>query len=83
MPNKNTFQIEPIRKLIEEEILDSFVLEPFPYESKLDCFEYFQQYQGGSMMYGLIDPPYTKRQVSEHYKKNGGKVTGWHRKSVV
>lgn len=26
----------------------------------------------------LLDPPYSNRQVSEHYKKAGIKVTGWH-----
>ena len=26
----------------------------------------------------LLDPPYSLRQVSEHYKKAGIKVTGWH-----
>jgi hypothetical protein len=26
----------------------------------------------------LLDPPYSNRQVSEHYKAKGKKVTGWH-----
>ena len=26
----------------------------------------------------LLDPPYSLRQISEHYKKAGIKVTGWH-----
>lgn len=26
----------------------------------------------------LLDPPYSLRQVSEHYKKAGVKITGWH-----
>ena len=26
----------------------------------------------------LLDPPYSLRQVSEHYKKAGIKITGWH-----
>lgn len=26
----------------------------------------------------ILDPPYSNRQVSEHYKKAGIKVTGWH-----
>ena len=26
----------------------------------------------------LLDPPYSNRQVSEHYKAKGIKVTGWH-----
>lgn len=29
----------------------------------------------------LLDPPYSLRQVSEHYKKAGVKVTGWHTSS--
>lgn len=30
----------------------------------------------------LLDPPYSNRQVSEHYKKAGIKVTGWHTSSA-
>jgi len=26
----------------------------------------------------ILDPPYSLRQVSEHYKKAGIKITGWH-----
>ena len=26
----------------------------------------------------ILDPPYSLRQVSEHYKKVGIKITGWH-----
>lgn len=26
----------------------------------------------------LLDPPYSLRQISEHYKKAGIKITGWH-----
>lgn len=29
----------------------------------------------------LVDPPYSLRQVSEHYKKAGIKITGWHTSS--
>lgn len=29
----------------------------------------------------LLDPPYSKRQISEHYKAKGMTVTGWHTSS--
>lgn len=29
----------------------------------------------------LLDPPYSLRQISEHYKSVGKKVTGWHTSS--
>ena len=83
MASKNTFSIPPIKRLIEEEIpWGGRYLEPFPYESKVDCFEYFKQFKDESMFYGLIDPEYSLRQRSEHYKKNKcylkDKSAGWH-----
>jgi len=80
MPNKRTFQIKPIAELIKEEIGDDYI-DPFPFEGKVDCFDYYKTLQDESAMYGVLDPPYTKRQVSEHYKKNGGICTGWHTSS--
>ena len=80
MPNHRTFQIIPIKKLIAEEFSDASYLDPFPFESKIDCFDFFKSITIRNK-YGVLDPPYTKRQVSEHYKKNGGKCTGWHTSS--
>lgn len=80
MPDKRTFQIPPIKKLIKEEFQDGNYLDPFPFEAKIDCFDFFKSI---TLLhkYAVLDPPYTNRQVSEHYKKNGGKVTGWHTSS--
>lgn len=80
MPNKRTFQIKPISELIKNEINDEYV-DPFPFEGKIDCFDYYKQFSDNSMTFGVLDPPYTKRQVSEHYKKNQGFCTGWHTSS--
>ncbi len=81
MPNHKTFEIQPIKKLIEDERIAGVVIEPFPFESKLDVFDYLKQLGDSSIDFGLIDPPYSKRQVSEHYKSLGVKVTGWHTSS--
>ena len=80
MPNKRTFEIKPIGKLILQELGSEYV-DPFPFEGKVDCFDYLKTLDDNSAQYGVLDPPYTKRQVSEHYKKNGGICTGWHTSS--
>ncbi len=80
MPNARTFQIKPIKNILSEELKDNFI-DPFPFESKVDCFDFFKEFDDNSVESLVLDPPYTKRQVSEHYKKNGGKVTGWHTSS--
>jgi hypothetical protein len=77
MANKHTFQIPPIRQLIQKERIPGELIDPFPYESKLDVFDYLKQFQDNSVAFALVDPPYTKRQVSEHYKEMGIAVTGW------
>ena len=79
MPNARTFQISPIFNLIKEEFEFGLVnvLDPFPYQSKQDCFEYLNNIPDNSFDFGVLDPPYTKRQVSEHYKKNGGLCSSW------
>jgi hypothetical protein len=81
MANHRTFEIPPIRRLIQEEKLPGVLIDPFPFQSKVDVFDYLNQYKNGSVDFGLIDPPYSKRQVSDHYKEMGVKVTGWHTSS--
>jgi len=80
MPNARTFTIKPIKELIQQELGDNYI-DPFPFEGKVDCFDYYKTLKDNSTMCGVLDPPYTKRQVSEHYKKNGGICTGWHTSS--
>jgi len=87
-PNKNTFQIEPIRKLIYEELVDGIVIDPFANEAKiasitndldpqydtdynLDALEFLKLFDEESVDMVLFDPPYSPRQVSEHYKRLG------------
>lgn len=76
MPNKRTFQIKPIAKLRAEELTGP-VCDPFPFEGTVDCFDYLKEIPGESFDFGELDPPYTKRQVAEHYRNNG-LLTGWH-----
>ena len=78
MPNHRTFQIKPIAELIKEEIGEGLIIEPFPFKSEIDCFDYLASFSDRSADFGLIDPPYSKRQISEHYKKMGIKPNGWH-----
>ena len=81
-PSSRTFQIPPIAQLLKEEVsVGSKVCEPFPYKSTKDCFDYMNEWKSESADVVLLDPPYTKRQVSEHYKEVGVKVTGWHTSS--
>jgi hypothetical protein len=81
LASKNTFQIPPIRRLIQEEKQSGIIIDPFPYQSKIDVFDYLKQFKDNSVDFGLIDPPYSKRQVSEHYKELGIAINGWHTSS--
>lgn len=78
LASERTFEIPPIRKLIQEEKVPGVLIEPFPFQSKIDVFDYLAQFKDNSADFGLIDPPYSKRQVSEHYKEMGVTVKGWH-----
>lgn len=44
----------------------------------LDAIAFLEQQPSNSADGILLDPPYSLRQVSEHYKEAGIKVTGWH-----
>jgi len=70
MPNKRTFQIPPIEKLIEKYIpLLEPCLDPFPFEYKIDAIEFLSLC--GMYKYGLFDPPYSPRQLKECYNGMG------------
>lgn len=90
MPNKNTFDIPPIKRLLEEEVsLDAGIwLDPFANKNRLatytndinsrydtdyvmDALVFLQQFKQGSVFGVLYDPPYSPRQVAEHYKAVG------------
>jgi len=81
MPNKRTFQILPIKKLIGEEIPNGqFVIDPFPFKYKEDALVYLHRIKPSK--YGLFDPPYSPRQLKESYKGKGNydtKISTWSR----
>jgi tRNA1(Val) A37 N6-methylase TrmN6 len=103
MPNKWTFTIKPIRRLLEEEVgIDLFQnglwCDPFagmnsPAQIRndinpemnaqfhMDAIDFLKQQPDEGYDGVLLDPPYSNRQVSEHYKEAGIKVTGWHTSS--
>lgn len=95
MPSKWTFKINPIAKLLKEEVdihneiwLDPFagMNSPAHYKNDLngemnaqdneDALDWLKRHRKADGV--LLDPPYSLRQISEHYKKAGIKVTGWH-----
>lgn len=92
MPSAWTFSIKPIQKLLSEEVTSGLWCDPYCGENGkkyatvtndlaqggIDGVEFLKKQAGGSFDGILIDPPYSLRQVSEHYKAAGIKVTGWH-----
>ena len=72
MPNKKTFTIKPIKELIEKYIPEKAkVLDPFPFEYKEDATDFMNKFPGNHFFYGLLDPPYSPRQLKECYKGKG------------
>lgn len=92
MPNKWTFEIKPIRELLEDEVVGGDWIDPYAgkngakYASVtndldaggIDALEFLKLQKDNSFDGILLDPPYSLRQVSEHYKKAGLEITGWH-----
>lgn len=90
MPNKNTFDIKPIKELVSRYIhpnsIDPFAnknrlatvtndIDPsFGCDHNLDAIEFLKAFPNESIQVVLYDPPYSPRQVSESYKKMGGSV---------
>ena len=68
MPNKRTFSIPPIKKLIEEEIGSNYI-DPFPYNYVEDATDYLKKILPAD--YGVFDPPYSPRQLKECYNNIG------------
>ncbi len=75
MPNKRTFNIKPIRKLIEKHsymanwhscMINTWI-DPFPYPYKRDALEYLSEFKDNSVEGVLFDPPYSPRQLKECY----------------
>ena len=93
MPNKWTFTIKPIKELLNNYVNSGLWCDPFAGENSpaqvqndlsgnceycMDAIEFLKSREDNSFDGILIDPPYSLRQVSEHYKKAGIKITGWH-----
>lgn len=92
MPNAWTFSIKPIADLLAEEVTGGDWCDPYAgkngskyaqttndlSQGGIDGVEFLKKQPSESFDGVLIDPPYSLRQVSEHYKAAGIKVTGWH-----
>jgi hypothetical protein len=84
MPNSKTFNIKPIRNLIEK-YKNGKIIDPFSNQSKiatitndidtqydtdyhLDALDFLKMFEDNSIDMVLYDPPYSPRQVSECYR---------------
>jgi hypothetical protein len=87
MPNSKTFQIKPIRDIIEKYAFGKSI-DPFANSSRLatitndldeqydtdyhmDATDFLSMFEDASIDTVLYDPPYSPRQVSECYKALG------------
>jgi len=70
-PNKETFQIKPIKKLIKKYVGLAF-LDAFPYPYNLDALSLLATFKNESEKGIVLDPPYSDRQLAESYKRIGG-----------
>ena len=90
MPNHKTFDIKPIRKLIDRTIF-GVSIDPFANQSRiathnndldpqygceynLEAIDFLKSFCDQSIDSVLFDPPYSPRQVSECYKSMGRSV---------
>lgn len=90
MPNSNTFDIKPIRKLIDK-YASGVIVDPFANKNKIatitndldpeydttyhmDATDFLKMLDDSSVDTVLYDPPYSPRQVAECYKKLGQTV---------
>ena len=71
MPNKRTFQIKPIKELINIEKTNGLWIDPFHYPYKKDALEYLSEFKNNSVDGVLFDPPYSPRQLKECYDSLG------------
>ena len=71
MPNHKTFEIKPIKELIEQERIAGAYLDLFPYPYERDALQYLKELPDNSIWFMLYDPPYSQRQLFEMYKNLG------------
>lgn len=74
MPNHKTFEIKPIKKLIQEELGNEF-LDLFPYPYTKDALELIRQIKTNTVKKLGFDPPYSLRQLKEKYDNLGKSLT--------
>ena len=72
MPSKQTFSIQPISKLLKEELGE--YLDVFPYPYKHDALEFLKSLPDQSETFVAYDPPYSPRQLKECYDSLGMSV---------
>lgn len=71
MPNKKTFTIKPIKKLIKKITILEDWLDLFPCPYKRDALEELARWKDESWDGILFDPPYSPRQLKECYQNMG------------
>jgi hypothetical protein len=74
MPNHKTFEIKPIKQLIQEELGCDYV-DPFPYPYEQDALDYLKTFSTESIEKLVFDPPYSQRQLREMYNNAGLSLT--------
>lgn len=90
MPSANTFSIKPIKELVTRHLygvsVDPFAntnrlatitndLDPaMKCDYSLDAKEFLKTFEDSSVECVLFDPPYSTRQIAEHYKRLGKTV---------
>src|SRR5437879_592273 len=75
MPNHKTFEIPPIKRLLDEEFGNWDFIDPFPHPFKTDALEYLKSLQSLSVFKVAFDPPYSQRQLREMYDSAGLSLT--------
>ncbi len=70
LPNKQTFTIKPIAKLLKQEV-NQPCIDPFPYPFERDALEYLRELPDDYASTVLFDPPYSPTQLKECYQNEG------------
>ena len=83
MPNKHTFTIKPIKRLIERETRGyKNTIDLFPYPFEKDALEHAKDLPDNSVYCVLFDPPYSFHQLNVSYNNEGEKITDSYRSDL-
>lgn len=91
MPNKNTFDIKPIKEFIYKH-KQGYIIDPYANKNRIadvtndlnpeydtdyhmDALDFLKMFKDSSVDTVLYDPPYSPRQVAECYHQFGYEVT--------